>query len=113
MSKTGSAMPRERRSTKAVKSEDDRPLYLQHKAQAEAELTRKKEEILTHFLRDKLQDDERNTALNLQKLSDGWRSILRQSKSTEIKEDIDVLHQTFERQLDGQDSIIKVQAKTP
>uniref|UniRef100_A0A3B3ZS36 Dynein regulatory complex subunit 2 n=1 Tax=Periophthalmus magnuspinnatus TaxID=409849 RepID=A0A3B3ZS36_9GOBI len=102
-------MPRGKRSraSKVVRSEEDRPLYLQQRAQAEAELARKKEEILTHFLRDKLQDDERNSVLNLLKLNDGWRSILRQKKSTEIKKDLDVLQQTFERQVDLLDSIIK------
>lgn len=102
-------MPKEKkgRGTKALSSEEERPLYLQQRAQAEAELARKKEEILTHFLRDKLQEDERNTVVNLQKLDEGWRSILRQSRSTELKNDIEVLKQTFERQLDGQDSVIK------
>ncbi|XP_020790625.1 dynein regulatory complex subunit 2 [Boleophthalmus pectinirostris] len=102
-------MPREKRNRarKAVTSEEDRPLYLQQRAQAEAELARKKEEILTHFLRDKLQDDEKNSALNLLKLNDGWRSILRQKKSTEIHKDLDVLQQNFERQVDLLDSIIK------
>ncbi|KAK7891016.1 hypothetical protein WMY93_022979 [Mugilogobius chulae] len=102
-------MPRQKKSrgSKVVRSEEDRPLYLQQRAQAEAELARKKEEILTHFLRDKLQDDEKNSALNQLKLSDGWRANLRQSKTTEIKKDMDVLQQNFERQVDGLDSIIK------
>ncbi|XP_072292060.1 dynein regulatory complex subunit 2-like [Eucyclogobius newberryi] len=102
-------MPRDKKSrgSKVVRSEEDRPVYLQQRAQAEAELARKKEEILTHFLRDKLQDDERNTALNQLKLKDGWRSTLRQSKATDIKKDMDVQQQTFERQVDSLDSIIK------
>lgn len=64
--------------------------------------------FLCVFVQDKLQEDERNTVVNLQKLDEGWRSILRQSRSTELKNDIEVLKQTFERQLDGQDSVIKV-----
>lgn len=57
---------------------------------------------------DKLQREERNTAVNLMKLNEGWRSILRQTRTTELREDITVLSQTFERRLDALDSIIKV-----
>lgn len=46
--------------------------------------------------------------MNLLKLNDGWRAILRQTRSAELHDDIVVLRQTFERQLDGVDSIIKV-----
>lgn len=57
---------------------------------------------------DKLQREERNTAVNLLKLNEGWRSILRQTRTVELREDIAVLSQTFERRLDALDSIIRV-----
>ncbi len=46
--------------------------------------------------------------MNLLKLNEGWRSILRQTRAAELREDLTVLSQTFERHLDGLDSIIKV-----
>lgn len=46
--------------------------------------------------------------MNLMKLNEGWRSILRQTRTAELREDITVLSQTFERRLDALDSIIKV-----
>lgn len=57
---------------------------------------------------DKLQKEEKNTAVNLLKLNEGWRSILRQTRAAELRKDVTVLSQTFERHLDGLDSIIKV-----
>ncbi|TKS86118.1 Coiled-coil domain-containing protein 65 [Collichthys lucidus] len=89
------------------KTEEERLLYLQQRAQAEEEMAKKKEEILTLFLKDKLQREERNTALNLLKLNDGWRAIFRQTRAAELRQDITVLSQTFERHLDSLDSIIK------
>lgn len=46
--------------------------------------------------------------MNLLKLNDGWRSMLRQTRAAELRHDVTVLSQTFERQLDGLDSIVKV-----
>uniref|UniRef100_UPI0037E9419F dynein regulatory complex subunit 2 n=1 Tax=Semicossyphus pulcher TaxID=241346 RepID=UPI0037E9419F len=89
------------------RTEGERLLFLQQRAQAEEETAKKKEEILTLFLKDKLQKEERNTAVNLLKLNDGWRSILRQTRAAELRKDVTVLTQTFERQLDALDSVIK------
>ncbi|XP_072304530.1 dynein regulatory complex subunit 2-like [Eucyclogobius newberryi] len=80
----------------------DRAVNLKQMAQAEVLL-----EIKTCSLRDKLQDEEKNSVLNRLKLKDSWRSTLRQSKATDIKKDMDVQQQTFERQVDTLDSIIK------
>ncbi|CAL1604373.1 unnamed protein product [Knipowitschia caucasica] len=79
------------RGGKAVKSEKNRPPG----AQTDAELDHIKGDLIAHFLREKLQEDERTTALNLLKMKDGWRSNLRRSKSTEKKNDMHVLEQTF------------------
>nr|XP_046269293.1 dynein regulatory complex subunit 2 isoform X1 [Scatophagus argus] len=90
-----------------AKTEEERLLYLQQRAQAEEEMAKKKEEVLTLFLKDKLQKEEKNTAVNLLKLNEGWRSILRQTRAAELRNDITVLSQTFERHLDGLDGIMK------
>lgn len=57
---------------------------------------------------DKLQKEEKNTAVNLLKLNEGWRSILRQTRAAELQKDVTVLSQTFDRQLDALVSITKV-----
>ncbi|KAM7403783.1 hypothetical protein PAMA_004289 [Pampus argenteus] len=89
------------------KTEEERLLYMQQRAQAEEEMAKRKEEILTLFLKDKLQKEEKNTTVNLLKLNEGWRAILRQTRAAELRNDVTVLSQTFERQLDGLQSIIK------
>lgn len=57
---------------------------------------------------DKLQKEEKNSAVNLLKLNEGWRTILRQTQPAELRKDAVVLRQTFEKQLDGMDDVIKV-----
>lgn len=89
------------------KSDEERQVQLQQRAQAEEELKKKKEETLVLFLKDKLQKEQRNTAVNLLKLHDGWRTILRQTRDVELRHDIIVLQQTFERTLDDLDSIVQ------
>ncbi|CAB1353772.1 unnamed protein product [Coregonus sp. 'balchen'] len=56
---------------------------------------------------DKLQKEERNSAVNLHKLTQQWRAVLRQTRAAELHSDIAVLSQTFERVLDRKDSVIK------
>lgn len=46
--------------------------------------------------------------MNLLKLNEGWRTILRQTRAAELRKDVSILSQTFERQLDGLDNVIKV-----
>ncbi|TDG98532.1 hypothetical protein EPR50_G00201180 [Perca flavescens] len=101
-------MPKKRGGSKGgAKTEEEKLLLLQQRAQAEEEMAKKREEILTLFLKDKLQKEQKNTAVNLLKLNEGWRSILRQTRAAELRRDIAVLSQTFERQLDGLDSVVK------
>lgn len=45
------------------------------------------------------------------KLTHQWRAILRAAKSKELKKDIEILSQTFERVVDRKDSVIKSLAK--
>ncbi|CAB1458227.1 unnamed protein product [Pleuronectes platessa] len=64
---------------------------------------KEKEEIL----KDKLQKEEKNTTVNLLKINEGWRSVLRQSRASQLHKDIDILKQTFERQLVDKDNVIE------
>nr|XP_046198294.1 dynein regulatory complex subunit 2 [Oncorhynchus gorbuscha]XP_046198295.1 dynein regulatory complex subunit 2 [Oncorhynchus gorbuscha]XP_046198296.1 dynein regulatory complex subunit 2 [Oncorhynchus gorbuscha]XP_046198298.1 dynein regulatory complex subunit 2 [Oncorhynchus gorbuscha]XP_046198299.1 dynein regulatory complex subunit 2 [Oncorhynchus gorbuscha] len=88
-------------------TEEERLLYMQQRAQAEDEMSKRKEDMLTQFLKDKLQKEERNSAVNLHKLTQQWRAVLRQTRAAELRSDIAVLSQTFERVLDRKDSVIK------
>lgn len=59
---------------------------------------------------DKLKKDQRNTEVNLLKINDQWRTILRQSKGAELRGDLMVLSQTFEGHVDILDNIIEVRS---
>ncbi|KAL7891580.1 hypothetical protein AOLI_G00010560 [Acnodon oligacanthus] len=91
----------------AAMTEEERLVYLQQKAQAEEEMARRKEDMLTQFLKDKLEKEERNSAINMHKLTQQWRAVLRQTRAAELRGDIAILSQTFERVLDRKDSVIR------
>jgi len=91
----------------AKMSEEERILYLEQKLLQEEQMRRNKEEMLTQFLKDKLMKEEKSSKFNLTKLQNQWRVILREMKSNELKKDIEILSQTFERIIDRKDSILK------
>lgn len=76
-------------------------------AKAAAEEKVKRTELLTAFLKEKLEQEERNSRISLKRLNERYRTILRAVKSKELQEQISILHQTFERQLDRKDATIK------
>lgn len=59
---------------------------------------------------DKLKKDQRNAEVNLLKINDQWRTILRQTKGAELRGDLMVLSQTFEGHVDVLDNIIEVRS---
>ncbi|KAK3751513.1 hypothetical protein QZH41_019090 [Actinostola sp. cb2023] len=91
----------------AKMTEEQRLIYLEQKRLAEEEMRKKKEDMLTQFLRDKLTKEEKSSKFNLNKLQNQWRVIMREAKAQELKKDIEVLSQTFERVIDRKEAIIK------
>jgi len=59
------------------------------------------------FLTDKLHKEEKAVRLNETKLITKWRDILRNSKSEELKKDIQILSQTFERMVDKKNALVE------
>ena len=51
--------------------------------------------------------------MNLLKLNDGWRAILRRTRAADLRRDITLHGQTFERRLDGLDRFIQVTPPFP
>ena len=62
----------------AKMTEEQRILFMEQKLLAEEEMRRKKEEMLTQFLKDKLLKEEKSTKFNLTKLQNQWRVIMRE-----------------------------------
>lgn len=61
----------------AKMSEEDRALFLEQKRLEEEEAKRKKEEMLLRFLKDKLSKEEETSKVNLLKVQEQWRNIMR------------------------------------
>ncbi|XP_068678693.1 dynein regulatory complex subunit 2-like [Montipora capricornis] len=102
--------PKKKKSGKkklAKMTEEERLLYMEQKRLAEEEMKKKKEDMLTQFLKDKLLKEEKSTKFNMNKLQNQWRVIMREAKSQELKKDIEILSQTFERVIDRKEAIIK------
>lgn len=102
--------PKKKKSGKkklAKMTEEEKLLYMEQKRLAEEEMKKKKEDMLTQFLKDKLMKEEKSTKFNLNKLQNQWRVIMREAKSQELKKDIEILSQTFERVIDRKEAIIK------
>ncbi|XP_076473124.1 dynein regulatory complex subunit 2-like [Babylonia areolata] len=92
-------------------TDEERIAYEEQKRLAEEEMRKKKEDMLSQFLKDKLAKEERASRFNLNKLNHQWRNIMREAKSKELKKDIEILSQTFERVIDRKDAVIKSLSK--
>ena len=65
----------------AKMSEEERAAYLEQQRLLEEENQRKKEEMLLRFLKDKLVKEEKASKLNMVKIQNQWRVMMRKSKS--------------------------------
>ncbi|NXC78691.1 DRC2 protein, partial [Anhinga anhinga] len=105
-------MPAKRgpRAAAPMAAAEDGLLLLQSQALAQEEAAKTKGEMLTRFLKDKLAEEERSSALNLHKLGAQWRAVLREAKDKELRQDVEILRQTFARVMDCKDSVIEASA---
>jgi len=88
-------------------SEEEKLAYLQQKALEEEQAKAQVAQVAMQFLTDKLHKEEKSVRLNETKLITKWRDILRQSKSEELKKEIQILSQTFERMVDKKNAVIE------
>ncbi|XP_068121297.1 dynein regulatory complex subunit 2 [Hyperolius riggenbachi] len=97
-----------RKSSKLSRmTEEERLLYMQQKMLAEEEQNKKKEDLLMQYLKEKLTKEEQSSTINLNKLNVQWRAVLREVKAKELRKDIEILSQTFERVVDCKNNVIK------
>ncbi|XP_065714920.2 dynein regulatory complex subunit 2 isoform X2 [Patagioenas fasciata] len=99
-------MPAKRHSKASVTGQDGL-LLLQSQALAQEEAAKAKRELLTRFLKDKLAKEQHSSTLNLHKLNVQWQAILREAKAKELRQDVEILSQTFARVMDCKDSAIE------
>lgn len=103
--------PKKRKGSGKGMTDEERIAYEEQKRLAEEEMRKKKEDVLAQFLKDKLAKEEKSTRYNLNKLNHQWRNIMREAKAKELKKDIEILSQTFERVIDRKDAVIKSLSK--
>ena len=92
-------------------TEEEKVLFMEQQMLKQEEMKKRKEEMMIMILKEKLAIEQRNTKINNNKVTNYWRNVMRKAKSEEIKKDIEVLSQSFEREVDRKDSIIKSLAK--
>lgn len=95
----------------AKMTEEQRIAFLEQMRLEEEEKQKQKEEMLSRYLKEKLSREEQAASLNRAKLQNQWRVLMRQAKAEELRKDIQILSQTFERVIDRKDSIIKSLSK--
>lgn len=64
----------------AKMTEEERAAFLEQQRLQEAENQRKKEEMLFRFLKEKLAKEEKASKLNMVKIQNQWRAMMRKSK---------------------------------
>ncbi|NWQ83647.1 DRC2 protein, partial [Columbina picui] len=96
-----------KRHAKASAAGQDGLLLLQSQALAQEEAAKAKRELLTRFLKDKLAKEQHSSTLNLHKLNVQWQAILREAKAKELRQDVEILSQTFARVMDCKNSAIE------
>ncbi|XP_062517140.1 dynein regulatory complex subunit 2-like [Corticium candelabrum] len=99
--------PKKKKNKMDNMTEEEKRVFLEQKLLAEEEERKKKEEMLSQFLRDKLAKEEKASKFNLIKIQNQWRTIMRKAKAQELRREIDILSQTFERIVDRKDAVIK------
>ncbi|KAF5308043.1 hypothetical protein FQR65_LT06418 [Abscondita terminalis] len=72
-------------------SDEERTKYLQRKADAEEEARRRKEQLLTNFMKNKLKKEDAFSRLNVAKINQYWHQIMRVEKCEYMKKDVEHL----------------------
>ncbi|XP_076750547.1 dynein regulatory complex subunit 2 [Xylocopa sonorina] len=99
-----------KRKSKANKiarmNEEERARYIQHRIEFELETKRRKQQLIATFTKNKLKREESFSKLNIAKINEKWRYVLRQIKCKELHENVKYLQATFDRAITIKDSTI-------
>nr|CAD7423068.1 unnamed protein product [Timema monikensis] len=87
-------------------TEEEKARYLQHRAAIEEEARRRKQQLIATFMKNKLKKEEAFTRLNLAKINQQWRQILRSIKSQELRQELEHLWTSFEHLLEVKQDVI-------
>ncbi|KAG8228696.1 hypothetical protein J437_LFUL008685 [Ladona fulva] len=88
-------------------TEEEKARYLQHRAAIEEEARRRKQELVFTFLKSKFKREEAFARINLAKINQQWRQILRNVKIEEMKKDLEAQKESFWRLISKKDQTIQ------
>ncbi|XP_017958424.1 dynein regulatory complex subunit 2 [Drosophila navojoa] len=91
----------------AKMSEEERARYLQMRADMEEETRRRKMQLIAMYMKNKLKREDAFCRLNMAKINQEWRSILRQVKIQDLRREILDVAQFFEQALKRKDQVIQ------
>ncbi|KAL5280408.1 CCDC65 family protein [Megaselia abdita] len=90
----------------AKMSEEERARYLQHRADVEVETRRRKQQLISLYMKNKLKKEENFARLNLSKINQEWRSILRNIKVEQLRKEFHQIEIFFNASLEQKNRII-------
>ncbi|XP_017024396.1 dynein regulatory complex subunit 2 [Drosophila kikkawai] len=90
----------------AKMSEEERARYLQMRADQEEETRRRKMQLISMYMKNKLKREDAFGRLNMAKINQEWRSILRQVKIQELRREIVDVETFFQEALKRKDQVI-------
>lgn len=88
-------------------TELERVAHLEKQRLAAIAAAKKRNDLLQHYLKNKLEKEEKMTKINTLKINHQWRTLLREAKSDEMRRDLQILKSTFERVKDRKNQILK------
>ncbi|KAH8407693.1 hypothetical protein KR222_010826, partial [Zaprionus bogoriensis] len=91
----------------AKMSEEERARYLQMRADAEEETRRRKMQLIALYMKNKLKREDAFCRLNMAKINQEWRSVLRQVKIQDLRREIVDVEQFFKEALKRKDQVIQ------
>eukprot|EP00047_Mylnosiga_fluctuans_P002477 m.224672 g.224672 ORF g.224672 m.224672 type:complete len:498 (-) comp11131_c0_seq1:1772-3265(-) len=88
-------------------SAEEKALLKEQQALSAQEEKERKAEMALKFLKEKLQQEEANSRISKAKLNAQWLDIMRKAKSEELRNEILILSQMFERVVDRKEAILQ------
>ncbi|KAL9915942.1 dynein regulatory complex subunit 2-like [Glossina fuscipes fuscipes] len=91
----------------AKMSEEERARYLQLRADIEEEARRRKIQLIALYMKNKLKREEAFCRLNMAKINQEWRCILRKLKCQELRNEILNMRKYCDNLLQHKENVIK------
>ncbi|KAK4873841.1 hypothetical protein RN001_013201 [Aquatica leii] len=88
-------------------SDEERTKYLQRKADVEEEARRRKEQLLSNFMKNKLKKEDGFSRLNIAKINQYWHQIMRADKCEYMRKDVEHLKKWINKTIAIKNNTIK------